>query len=103
MWSGWLRGSICRVLLFWDGFVFPKPLSPKRGSTFLPPLHAATLIFAVDWGLVLAVGLVFVAPLGLALWLIENEGLKVAATTFWGFFGLLALAEILDFLRAQKW
>ena len=68
----------------------------------MPLQYAATLIFSVDWGLVLAVGLVFVAPLGLALWLIESEGLKVAATAFLGFFGLLALAEILDFLRARK-
>ena len=32
------------------GFVFPKPLSPKHRSTFLPLQHAATLILSVDWG-----------------------------------------------------
>ena len=33
--SGWLRGSIYRVLLFWDSFAVTKPLSQKRRSTFL--------------------------------------------------------------------
>ena len=33
------------------GFVFPKPLSPKHRSTFLPLQHAATPILSVDWGL----------------------------------------------------
>ena len=27
-----------------------KPLSPKRGSAFLPLQHDATIIFSVDWG-----------------------------------------------------
>ena len=31
------------------GFVFPKPLSQKHRSTFLPLQHAATFIFSVDW------------------------------------------------------
>ena len=33
------------------GLVFPKPLSPKHRSTFLPIQHAPTLIFSADWGL----------------------------------------------------
>ena len=45
--SGSLRGSIYRGV----GFVFPKPLSPKHRSTFLPLQHAATLILSVNWGL----------------------------------------------------
>ena len=32
-------------------FVFRKPLSQIQRSTFLPPQHAATLIFSVDRGL----------------------------------------------------
>ena len=34
------------------GRAVQQPLSPKHRSTFLPPQHAATLIFSVDWGLV---------------------------------------------------
>ena len=34
--SGWWRGSICWVLLFWGRFSVSKPLSQKHGSTFLP-------------------------------------------------------------------
>ena len=37
------------------GFVFPKPLSQKHRSTFLPLQHAATFIFSVDWGLTIGV------------------------------------------------
>ena len=38
--SGWLRGSIYWVLLFWDRFFATKPLSQKHRSTFLPPQDA---------------------------------------------------------------
>ena len=34
--SGWWRGSIYWVLLFWDRFSVSKPLSQMRRSTFLP-------------------------------------------------------------------
>ena len=34
--SGWLRGSIYWVLLFWGRFFVAKPLSQKRRSTSLP-------------------------------------------------------------------
>ena len=34
--SGWWRGSIYWVLLFWGQFSVSKPLSQKHGSTFLP-------------------------------------------------------------------
>ena len=40
--SGWLRGSINWVLLFWGRFFIAKPLSQKHRSTFLP-LHDANL------------------------------------------------------------
>ena len=33
--SGWLRGSIYRVLLFWDRFSVSKPLSQIQRSTLL--------------------------------------------------------------------
>ena len=40
--SGWLRGSIYRVLLFWDCFAVTKPLSQIQRST-LWPLQDANL------------------------------------------------------------
>ena len=33
--SGWLRGSIYRVLLFWDRFSVTKPLSQIQRRTLL--------------------------------------------------------------------
>ena len=38
--SGWLRGSIYRVFLFWGRFFIAKPLSQIQRSTLLPPQDA---------------------------------------------------------------
>ena len=44
-------GSINRVLLVSGWFSVSKTIIPEARSTFLPPQHAATFIFSVDWGL----------------------------------------------------
>ena len=46
----------------------------------------------------LAAELVFVAPVGLALWLIEDDALKMFAILILGMFGLIAFVAVLAFL-----
>jgi hypothetical protein len=46
----------------------------------------------------LAAAMVFIVPIGLALWLIEDELLKILAVLLLGMFGLMACFGVLAFL-----